>query len=78
MTGECPTVARVVDKVLAENGHEWARNAVKQYVPAEWRPGNMVAALMTEYGITEHEARLIADMSEEVIAALARRVGLLN
>lgn len=75
---ECPTVQRVVEQVIADNGVEWARNVVKQYVPAEWRRGSMVAELMKQYGITEHEAQTIADMGEEVISALARRVGLLN
>ena len=75
---ECPTVARVVEQVLADNGAEWARTVVKQYVPSEWKRGQMVTALQTEYGVSEQHAQVIADMGDEVIAALARRVGLVN
>jgi hypothetical protein len=75
---ECPTVARVADQVLADNGVEWAREVVTKYVPAEWRRGDMQAALMNEFCIGEGDADTIVGMSDEIVVALARRLNLMN
>lgn len=70
----CPVVARVVANALAALDHDALREAVLRYVPSEERRLKVSDTLTEEYGVAEEHAQVIADMSDEVMAELRRRL----
>ena len=71
---ECPTVSRLVEGALEALDTDTLREAVLRYTPSEETRQRIAAELMDECGITQEQADIIAGMSDEVIAALRRRL----